>query len=184
MLGVSLFSFHPDDPVSWIKTHDVETAHNLFGSVGSHIAGYLFHAIGFSSFWLVIIFFIMSVLSFHGKPLFPPFISIASIIILIVSFSGLLSLHFSGDVIYRGGKLSSGGAIGDIVSGILMSFLNSFGAGILLLAVFLICFMICTRLSLGWLFSKISLWFVFTIRKAKEYYTKKTGRFTNSLQFN
>ncbi|MFC1838355.1 DNA translocase FtsK [Thermodesulfobacteriota bacterium] len=176
ILGVSLFSFHPDDPIFWIKTHDVEKAHNLFGSAGSHIAGYLFHAIGFSSFWLVIIFFIMSALSFHGKSLLPPTISIIAIIVLIVSFSGLLSLYFSGDVIYRGGKLSSGGAIGDIVAGILMSFLNYFGAGILLLAIFLICFMICTRMSLGWLFSKISLWFIFTIRKIREYYTKRAEK--------
>lgn len=181
VLGVSLFSFHPDDPISWIKTHDVERAHNLFGSAGSHIAGYLFHAIGFSSFWLVIIFFILSVLSFHDKPLFPPFISIVSIIILIVSFSGLLSLHFSGDVVYRGGKLSSGGTIGEIVAGILTSFLNSFGAGIFLLAVFLIFFMICTRLSLGWLFSKISLWLVFAARRVKEYYTKKVEKKRKSI---
>jgi len=176
VLGVSLFSFHPDDPISWINVTNVEKAHNLFGPVGSHIAGYLFHIIGFSSFWLVGIFLIMSVFSFIGKPLLPPVINIIAIVFLMASFSGLLSLYFSGEVHYRGGELPSGGLVGYYISKGLMNFLNSFGAWILLFAIFIICFMICTRMSLGWLFSRISLWFVFTFRKIREYYTKKVEK--------
>ncbi len=181
LLGVSLFSYHPDDPLFWIKTHNVEKVHNLFGPAGSHIAGYLFHIIGFSSFWLVGIFLIMSVLSFIGKPLLPPVINIIAIVILIISFSGLLGLQFSGDVTYRGGQLRSGGLVGYFVSESLMGVLNNFGAGILLLALFLICFMICTRMSLIWLFSRISLWAIFTFRKIREHYTKKAEKKRKSI---
>ena len=176
VLGVSLFSFHPEDPIFWIKTHNVEKAHNLFGSAGSHIAGYLFHVIGFSSFWLVGIFLIMSALSFIGKPLLPPLKNIIAIIILIASFSGLLGLQFPDMIAYRSGELRSGGLAGYFISMGLMSFLNYFGSGILLLAIFLICFMVCTRMSLGWLFSKISLWFIFAIRTIREHYTKKAEK--------
>ena len=81
LLGVSLFSYHPSDPLFLIKTNNPETVNNLFGPAGSHISGYLFILIGFSSFWLVLIFFIMSVLSFLEKPLLPPIINIIAIII-------------------------------------------------------------------------------------------------------
>ena len=72
VLGVSLFTFHPDDPLFWIRSSSGGNVHNLFGTVGSHISGYLFHLIGYSSFWLIAVCLIMTILSFSGRPLIPP----------------------------------------------------------------------------------------------------------------
>ncbi len=175
VLGVSLFTFHSDDPLFWVRSSSGGHVHNLFGTVGSHISGYLFHLIGFSSFWLIAVFLIMAVLSFSAKPLIPPFGYLVAVLILLISFSGIMSLQFPGAVVYRGGELGSGsgGWIGSSTADFLSSVLNNFGANVLLITIFIIAFMICTRISLGWLFSKISLWFIFTYRTIKEYRTKK-----------
>ena len=173
VLGVSLFTFHPADPLFWIRSSSSGHVHNLFGTVGSHISGYLFHIIGFSSFWLIAVFLIIAFLSFSSRPLIPPVGYIIAVIILLVSFSGIMSLELPGMVDYRGGQLRSGGLAGYFVADFLIKILNNFGAGVLLFTIFIVSFMLCTRMSLGWLLSKISLWFIFTFRKIKEYRTKK-----------
>ncbi|MBW2000567.1 MAG: DNA translocase FtsK 4TM domain-containing protein, partial [Deltaproteobacteria bacterium] len=65
VLGVSLFSYHPDDPLFWQKAGiSLLKARNLFGPVGAHIAGGIFLLLGFSSFWLVLLFLALAILSF------------------------------------------------------------------------------------------------------------------------
>lgn len=176
ILGVGLFTYHPDDPLYWIKSNSLDNVNNMFGTVGAHISGYLFHVIGFSSFWLIVVFLIVSVLSFRGRRFIPPVGYIIAVIILLLSFSGITSIQFPGMVEYRGSELRSGGLLGFFISGFFTGILNDFGATILLGTVFLISFMICTRMSLGWLFSRISLWFIFTFRTIKEYRTKKVEK--------
>ncbi|MFC1820112.1 DNA translocase FtsK [Thermodesulfobacteriota bacterium] len=173
ILGVSLFTYHPDDPLFLIKTGDLGEAHNLFGTVGAHLSGYLFYVLGFSSFWLVIIFFVMAVLSFKDHTLLPPIRSIIAIFFLVVSFSGIMSLQLDEMIIYRGGELPGGGLVGYYVSGSMKGVLNYFGANVFLLAIFIISLMVCTHISFGWLISKLSLWTLGFLRRVKEYYTKK-----------
>ena len=173
ILGVSLFTYHHDDPLLFIKTGNFNEVHNLFGVIGSHISGYLFHIIGFSSFWLVVVFFIMAVLSFKGSSLMPPLKNIIAILFLLISFSGIMSLQMGGIIEYRGGDLYSGGLVGEIISKTLTEYLNIFGTNVLLFTIFIISLMICTHISFGWIFSKIYLYFVFLFRRVREYCTKK-----------
>ncbi len=173
VLGVSLFTYFPDDPVFWIKTGGSEKAHNLFGTVGANLSGYLFHILGFSSFWLIAVFFIMAVISFRGRALLPPIRTIVAILFLVVSFSGLLGLQLGDSIAHRGGELKSGGIVGTFISNEMKGFLNTFGANILLLAIFIISLMICTRISFGWLFSKFFSWTSAVIRGIREYLTKR-----------
>lgn len=172
ILGMSLLTYHTQDPIFWIRTSSGEV-HNLFGTIGSHISGYSFHLIGFSAFWLVAVFLITSFLSLTGRPLVPPLGYVFAVIILLVSFSGILSLQLPGMTEFRGGDIRSGGLIGYFIAGFFSGLLNNFGAGLLLYAIFIVSFMICTRISFGWLFSKLFLWMVFTCRKIREYRTKK-----------
>ncbi len=176
VLGVSLLTFSPGDPLFWIRTSNGGDVHNLFGTVGSHISGYLFHLIGFSSFWLIAVFLIMAFLSFTGRSVIPPVGYIIAVILLLSSFSGIMGLQFPGMVEYRGGELRSGGLLGFFIADFFAGILNNFGAGVLLFTIFVISLMLCTRMSLGWVFSRIWLWFVFTFRKIKEYRTKKVEK--------
>jgi len=173
VLGVSLFTYSPDDPLLWIRSGSMEKAHNMFGIVGSHLSGYLFLILGLSSFWLMVIFFIMSILSFQGRRLLPPLRSITAILILLVSFSGLVSLQLKEEARNRIGEILSGGLVGYYTSIPLKGFMNSFGANVLLLAIFIISFMICTHISFGNIFSKIFIWFLLLFRRLKEYNIKR-----------
>lgn len=173
VLGVSLFSYHPGDLVYGLKTGQLGNAHNLFGTVGAHLSGWIFHILGFSSFWLVVFFLVMAFLSFRGDTFLSPVKSIITILFLVVSFSGIVSLQLPEMVIYRGEEVRSGGLAGYYISGFTKGFLNYFGAAVLLWAIFIISLMVCTRLSFSRLFSKISLWFSSIIRNIREYYTKK-----------
>lgn len=173
VLGVSLFSYHPGDLVYGLKTGQLGNAHNLFGTVGAHLSGWIFHIFGFSSFWLVVFFLVMAFLSFRGDTFLSPVKSIITILFLVVSFSGIVSLQLPEMVIYRGEEVRSGGLAGYYISGFTKGFLNYFGAAVLLWAIFIISLMVCTRLSFSRLFSKISLWFSSIIRNIREYYTKK-----------
>ena len=170
---MSLFSYHPGDLVYGLKTGLLGKAHNLFGTVGAHLSRWIFHILGFSSFWLVVFFLVLAFLSFRGNTFLSPVKSIITILFLVVSFSGIVSLQLPEMVIYRGEEVRSGGLAGYYISGFTKGFLNYFGAAVLLWAIFIISLMVCTRLSFSRLFSKISLWFSGVIRRVREYYTKK-----------
>jgi S-DNA-T family DNA segregation ATPase FtsK/SpoIIIE len=173
MLGVSLFSFHPADSVLGIKTDRLGRAHNLFGVVGANLAGWVFLTLGFSSLWLVAFFLVMGFLSFLGYPLKSPLKNIFALFCLVLSSCGMLSLHLSREVTYRGGKVLSGGLAGHYVAGFMKSLLNDFGAYVLLSTVFVISLMVCTDVSFAWFFSRISSWFRSLARACREYLAKR-----------
>ena len=141
----------------WKNACDIITrggTHNLFGTVGAHIAGLIFHILGFSSFWLVAILLVMGILSFRGQPLSSAVKSMIAAFALPVSSSGILNLLYPGQVVFKGGAMPAGGLIGLYLAKAAVSFLNHFGALILLMAIFMISLMLITHLSLGVLFSR------------------------------
>ena len=172
-LGVSLFSHHPGDLIMGIRTGPPGNAHNLFGPVGANLSGWIFYVLGFSSFWLVVPFLTMAVISFRGKRPLSPVKSTVAILFMVFTFAGLLSLHFPDWVTYRGYEVRSGGLAGYKLAEFMQGFLNDFGAYVLLLAIFLISFMFCTRISFGWLFSKITMRVMGLIKRMREHLLKR-----------
>jgi S-DNA-T family DNA segregation ATPase FtsK/SpoIIIE len=173
ILGVSLFSYHPADPLLWNSTGQIAHTHNLFGTLGAHLAGGIFFLLGFSSFWLVLIFLTFAYLSFRGKILSSPIKSLIAALCLILSFAGILGLHFPNGSSYRGGEVISGGLTGLHIAGLMKEFLNLFGAYVLLTAIFIVSLMVCTHISFGWVFSKLSLWVIILFRRIREFLVKK-----------
>ena len=173
ILGVSLFSYHPADPLFWLRTSQAAKAHNLFGTVGANLAGGIFFLLGFSSFWLVLIFLTFAFLSFRRHIFSSPIKSITASLILVFSFSGILSLQLPKASVYRGGEVMSGGLAGVHIAGFMKGFLNYFGAYVLLAAIFIISLMVCTHISFGWVFSRITLWLGSIIRRIREFFMKK-----------
>ena len=176
VLGGSLLSYHPADRLFWNVTGSVGEAHNLFGTVGSHLAGGVLFLLGLSAFWLVLVCVALAVLSFRGHTLKAPVKSIATTLMLMASFSGMLNLRFPAEVAYRGGSLIAGGLVGVHLAEWIKGYLNPFGASILFLMVFLISVMLGTRLSLGWFFSKIWVWLSSFLRKINELFIKRRER--------
>ena len=178
--GGSLLFYSPADQLFWNVTGPVGKAHNLFGTIGAHLAGGMYFLLGFSSFWLVIIALTMTFLSFRGRPISSPIKSTISALALLASFSGILSLQLYESVSFRGGQILAGGIVGVYLAGLTKDLFNYFGAYIFFSAVFIISLMILTRLSLGWLFSKLSLWVLGVLRQIKEVLNKRRERVKRS----
>jgi len=176
ILGGSLLFYNPGDQLFWNVTGPLGKAHNLFGTVGAHLAGGVFFLVGFSSFWLVIIALTMAFLSFRGRHVSSPIKSTVAALTLLASFSGILSLQLSDVVSFRGGQILAGGVVGVYLAELTKSFLNFFGAYVFFLAIFIISLMIVSHLSLGWLFSRLGLWIMGVLRHIKEAINKKRER--------
>ncbi|HEJ84244.1 MAG TPA: DNA translocase FtsK, partial [Desulfobacteraceae bacterium] len=163
--------------VFYIKTGPLGGANNLFGTVGAHLSGWIFHVFGFSSWWMVVVFLAMAVLSFQGKRLLSPVLNGLAILCLTLSFAGLLGLYLPDPILYRGEKeVMAGGLLGYHLSGYMKRFLNDFGAYVLLSAAFVLALMITTRISFGWIFSGIFRWCLIVFRAAREHVVRLMER--------
>ncbi|MCP4667152.1 MAG: DNA translocase FtsK [Deltaproteobacteria bacterium] len=176
VLGGSLLSYHPSDHLFWNVTGSLGKAHNLFGTAGAHLAGMLFFLLGFSSFWLCIVFLALAFLSFGGRPILSPVKSFIAVVALLASSSSILSLQLADKVSFKGQSIEAGGLIGLLLSEWTREFLNLFGAHVLLFTIFVISLMVATHLSLGWVFSKLGLSFSIVFRRLKELGTKRKER--------
>ena len=174
ILGVSLLSYHPEDQL-WNITGPAK-AENLFGTVGAHLAGIIFDLLGFSAFWLVMICLTMALFSFWSRPFSSPVKALFAALLLVISFSGILNLQLPGKVVFKGGDIEAGGLVGLYLSRATETYLNHFGANILLATIFIISLMVATRFSLGRLFSKSGLWVLGLLKRIKEMMNKRKER--------
>jgi S-DNA-T family DNA segregation ATPase FtsK/SpoIIIE len=154
ILGGSLLSYYPQDPLLWEKAGAIDHAKNLFGTIGAHLAGGLFLLLGLSSFWLIAILLFLSFSLFRGRFPSKAIWMSTNLIFLVISFSALLSLHISDGLAYRG-TMISGGLVGLHSAGLGKKIFNYFGAYTLFLTIFIISFMVITRFSFGNLLNKI-----------------------------
>ena len=187
IFGGSLLSFHPQDPLFWERTGTIDQAKNLFGPIGAHLAGGLFLLLGFSSFGLIGILLLLSYSFFRGRFPSGPIWTSISLVVLVLSFSALLSLHLPDGTPYRG-TMISGGLAGLYAAGMGKKVLNYFGAYALFLTIFIISLMFITRFSFGkflkaiWsLFSGFAIytkekWLKYIERRRRSKLRKKTLR--------
>lgn len=168
----SLLSYHPGDRLFWNVTGSVGKAHNLFGAVGSHLAGTLLDFIGFSGFWLAAIFLALAFITFRDQTVASPFVTIIALLALIASFSAILDLQFPDQVVYRGGRMTAGGLAGLHLAAWTQNVLNPFGANVLLVTLFIVSLMLVTHLSLGRFFSRLGLWILVIFRQFRDMITK------------
>jgi S-DNA-T family DNA segregation ATPase FtsK/SpoIIIE len=176
IFAVSLLSFWPADRLFWNSTGPLDKAHNLFGAIGAHLAGVSFDTLGFAAFWIPVVFFTLSFLSFKGRSVSSPVKSLIAAVFMVVSFSAIMDLHFSDELIFKGREMEAGGLIGLHIAAMARNALNKFGANIMLLTVFILSLMILTRLSLGWLLSKLGIWILGILKGLINLITKRVER--------
>jgi S-DNA-T family DNA segregation ATPase FtsK/SpoIIIE len=177
LLGLSLWSYHPADQLFWNVTEPLNKPLNLFGPAGAHIAGCLFFILGFSSFWLVLLLFALAGSSFRGLAITAPVTNFIATVILLVSFSAILDLQILNDLTFKGERLQfPGGLIGKLIGEQSKNLLNSFGANVFLIAVFIISLMFITNLSLARIFLRLWLWLTRIYKRLEEIVTKKKER--------
>ena len=176
VLGGSLLSYSPLDKLFWNVAGNLGKAHNLFGTVGAHLSGGLFDLLGISAFWLPLILLVLSFITFKGRSLPSPVKGMITVLIMLASFSALLNLQFERGIFYRGATMAAGGIIGLHIAGLSISILNSFGSYVCLASIFAISLLTVTRLSFGWIFSRLGLWILGIFKKIKDITTKRKER--------
>ena len=176
LIGGSLLSYAPSDKLFWNVAGQLGKAHNLFGTVGAHLSGGLFDLLGIGAFWVPLIFFVLSFITFKSRSLSSPVKGMMIMLIMLASFSALLSLRFEEGLYYRGTFMAAGGLIGLHAAGLSVTVLNTFGSYVFLTAIFAISLLTVTRLSFGWIFSRIGLWILGIFKKIREILTKRKER--------
>ncbi|RJR26623.1 MAG: DNA translocase FtsK [Desulfobacteraceae bacterium] len=172
----SLFGYHPSDPLIWLQPVHPGRVHNLFGTVGAHIAGGLFKTVGFSSYWVALFLLHMAFFCFSGRSFHKRFISLLAFMALVASTSGLLDFYLRGGIIFSGSKIQAGGLLGLWLTGTCIRFLNRTGAGVFLSSLWFISFMSVTGLSLGGIFSKTGAFLAYGYSLAAGFYLKRKER--------
>jgi S-DNA-T family DNA segregation ATPase FtsK/SpoIIIE len=152
LVGGSIIAYHPSDPLLW-AAHQGGKVHNIFGMVGAHIAGALFKAFGFSSYWVALFFLHASFFCFSGKFASKRLPQLLSFFGLLLFTSGILELFLRGGIFLGGYKIHAGGSAGMWISEVSVRFLNRTGAAIILVSALVISFLILTEISLGYLMS-------------------------------
>ena len=141
---LSLVTSNPADPS--VVTSSSQGIKNWVGFVGANIAAVLFNAIGSIAYLSPFLLMLIAFKCFKSRSLYVPFGRFLGFILFILSGAGLTTLLFSDESI--AGKLASGS----------FSYLiGTIGAGILLLAFFLVSLLLITNISFASFFESVKM---------------------------
>jgi S-DNA-T family DNA segregation ATPase FtsK/SpoIIIE len=144
--AVSLLSYDPSDPcINYVRASG--EVRNLFGLAGAHVAGFLIAVFGLGAFWVPIVLLVITLHVFKAYSRLTILVALAGGLLLMVATGGLLSMH-QMDYLVFGKRFSSGGTLGIPLARIVQDWVNTTGGLIFLLTIWIIAFIMTTRLSL------------------------------------
>jgi S-DNA-T family DNA segregation ATPase FtsK/SpoIIIE len=144
--AVSLLSYDPSDPcINYVRASG--EIRNLFGLAGAHVAGFLIAVFGLGAFWVPIVLLVITLHVFKAYSRLTILVALAGGLLLMVTTGGLLSMHQTDYSVF-GKRFSSGGALGIPLARIVQDWVNTTGGLIFLLTIWIIAFIMTTRLSL------------------------------------
>jgi len=143
---ISLLSYHHTDP-SINNAGAAGPVHNLFGTIGSQVAGVLIGLWGLGALWVPVLLLLASINSFSSQSRHAMTTIVAGGILLLMTTGSLLALRQDYYVIL-GSRYSAGGIIGIPLKEFLVEYANPSGGAIILGLVWLIGFILATRFSL------------------------------------
>lgn len=162
---IALLTFHPADP-GWSQAGGSEQIHNAAGAIGAWFADVLLFSLGFVAYLIPFAVMGFGYLLFHrphqllSLDYLGVSLRIIGAILFITGASALASMNFS-DIYY----FSSGGVLGDVVSGAMLPHFNLLGTTLLLLTFVMTGFTLVTGVSwlaiadrLGYSVIASSLW--------------------------
>jgi S-DNA-T family DNA segregation ATPase FtsK/SpoIIIE len=144
--AVSLLSYDPSDPcINYVRASG--EVRNLFGLAGAHVAGFLIAVFGLGAFWVPIVLLVITLHVFKAYSRLTILVALAGGLLLMVTTGGLLSMHQTDYSVF-GKRFSSGGTLGIPLARIVQDWVNTTGGLIFLLTIWIIAFIMTTRLSL------------------------------------
>ncbi len=147
LLSVALLTFHPADP-SWSQTSWGGEIQNAGGAIGAWIADSLFFVFGSLAYLIPILLAVAAWIIFRKRDEQEPIdytlwgTRLLGLFILILTSCGLADINFD-DIWY----FSSGGVIGDVLSGKAIPYLNLLGTTLVLLFLWGAGFTLLTGIS-------------------------------------
>ncbi len=154
LLLLALFTYDPNDP-SWNSVSSKSEPSNLIGVAGAYVSDLFLQLFGLASFIIPPLIVYIAVKVFYSRGARIPALKLAGSALLLVAFSGFLSLfpklgigtleHISGN----------GGAVGYVLSEKLVRLLNTLGAAIVLAAVSVLTLILTMEISLSSIMSWI-----------------------------
>jgi S-DNA-T family DNA segregation ATPase FtsK/SpoIIIE len=153
---ISLLSYHPADP----SIHSAGAGgrvHNLFGVVGAHLAGLLIGLVGMGAFWVPLLLLLLSLQFFGNQPGRVMVCTLAGGLLLVLTTASLLAVHQEHYLLFDK-KFSSGGMLGIPIQAFLVRYTNPAGGIIVLVALWLVGFILATGFSLLAFFRRCHGW--------------------------
>ncbi len=132
-IGLSLISFHPEDPSFNSIGADFQKVHNFCGYFGSFLADILFQSVGVCSWLLVLALGHKSFTIFSGKIREKPMVEHVISVLFVLSYASLIALYTENSKIYQG-QIYWSGVLGNIISQSLIRVFNSTGVAVILWA--------------------------------------------------
>ncbi|MEW6211574.1 MAG: DNA translocase FtsK [Acidobacteriota bacterium] len=153
LLLLALFTYDPKDP-SWNSVSSKTEPSNLIGVVGAYVSDLFLQLFGLASFIIPPLIVYIAVKVFYSRGARIPALKFAGSTLLLVAFSGFLSLFPKIGISALEHISGNGGAVGYVLSEKLVSLLNTMGAAIVLAAVSVLTLILTMDISLssimGW----------------------------------
>jgi len=175
LLALSLFSFNPNDPSFNNQSSDPQKATNLMGLLGARLADIFLQAFGLAAFLWPLFFTLLAFKLFLFPEMQLQLSQLASLIILFITASSLLSLGL-GKMYIFGSLLESGGALGRFSARVAERYLNISGALLLFALGLVISVMVLTNLSWVGLGRTTSRLFLAAVEQGKRSWKRRQRR--------
>jgi S-DNA-T family DNA segregation ATPase FtsK/SpoIIIE len=150
---MSLLSYNPSDP-SLNNAKEATEVHNLFGVVGSNIAGIFVGLFGIASFFIPATILFVSIRFFGDYTKRIILLTLGGGFLLLISTGGLLAFHKNCFDIF-GREFSSGGVIGISLNSFLAGYLNVTGSFVVLAVLWIVGFVLATGLSAAGILNRL-----------------------------
>ncbi len=148
LISLSLISYHPTDPSS--NTASAEAVRNWIGLFGAILSDFLFQLLGVTSFvtaGMCLVFGGRLLVRRRSPVRWPELLGLVSLVVLVAMLAQLMV----GSVTFRGEPLSTGGALGEILTSLLVGIMGKAGT----LVVTLCALAITLKLALDVSFAEI-----------------------------
>ncbi|MCF8113474.1 MAG: DNA translocase FtsK 4TM domain-containing protein [Desulfotignum sp.] len=146
--GISLFSFHAQDPS---LGHDFlvvpDTIHNQFGLVGAHVAGFFIFLFGIGAFWVPVIISLVTLWYLKEKSPAIIWMTLAGGMILMIC-TGAGFFLFKDAYAFSNTLIPAGGMLGSAVTAFLLTYANIAGCIVVLVFFAVIGFILATGISM------------------------------------
>jgi len=147
MLLIALATYNPQDPAPFFKAGASGPARNFIGPVGAFFAELLIPQLfGMAAVLLPVVLGVAGWKLFWCRPIEAPYTKLVGLTLLLLSLTAFLSLSFDA-VTIEGQRVRAGGAVGELLSALLISSFNRPGAFILVATSVFVAVILSTQFS-------------------------------------